>query len=304
MRTKTKVWLMIAASLVLIGGILFVGVMTTLEWDFTKLATVTYEINTYEIKESFDDISINTDTADIAFVLSDDGGCRVECHEEANIKHSVIVKDGALTVEMMDERSVHGFIGYIGLNFDTPKITVYLPQTEYTTLLIHGDTCDVEIPNDFIFQDVDIFLSTGDVDFYASASEMITIRTSTGDIRVANISAGSLDLTVSTGNTLISDLQCENLISKGNTGDISLNNVVASKTFFIERSTGDVKFDGSDAAEIFVKTDTGDITGSLLTDKIFVTQTDTGDIDIPETANGGRCELVTDTGDIRIEIKT
>ncbi|MBO5047594.1 MAG: DUF4097 family beta strand repeat protein, partial [Clostridia bacterium] len=183
-------------------------------------------------------------------------------------------------------------------------ITVYLPQTEYTTLLIHGDTCDVEIPNDFMFQDVDIFLSTGDVDFYASASEMITIRTSTGDIRVANISAGSLDLTVSTGNTLISDLQCENLISKGNTGDISLNNVVASKTFFIERSTGDVKFDGSDAAEIFVKTDTGDITGSLLTDKIFVTQTDTGDIDIPETANGGRCELVTDTGDIRIEIKT
>jgi DUF4097 and DUF4098 domain-containing protein YvlB len=133
---------------------------------------------------------------------------------------------------------------------------------------------------------------------------MITIRTSTGDIRVANISAGSLDLTVSTGNTLISDLQCENLISKGNTGDISLNNVVASKTFFIERSTGDVKFDGSDAAEIFVKTDTGDITGSLLTDKIFVTQTDTGDIDIPETADGGRCELVTDTGDIRIEIKT
>ncbi len=304
MRTKTKVWLMIAASLVLIGGILFVGVMTTLEWDFTRLATVTYEINTYEIKESFDDISINTDTADIAFVLSDNGGCRVECHEEANIKHSVIVKDGALTVEMMDERSVHGFIGYIGLNFDTPKITVYLPKTEYTNLLIHGDTCDVEIPNDFMFQDVDIFLSTGDVDFYASASEMITIRTSTGDIRVANISAGSLDLTVSTGNTLISDLQCENLISKGNTGDISLNNVVASKTFFIERSTGDVKFDGSDAAEIFVKTDTGDITGSLLTDKIFVTQTDTGDIDIPETADGGRCELVTDTGDIRIEIKT
>lgn len=28
--------------------------------------------------------------------------------------------------------------------------------------------------------------------------------------------------------------------------------------------------------ELFVKTDTGDVTGSLLTDKIFITQTNTG----------------------------
>lgn len=60
-----KVWLIIAASLVLIGGILFAGVMSTLRWDFMKLSTVKYETNTYEISEAFDGISMNTETADI-----------------------------------------------------------------------------------------------------------------------------------------------------------------------------------------------------------------------------------------------
>ena len=72
MRKTTKVWLIIAAFLVLIGCILFAGVMTTLKWDFMELATVHYETNTYEISEAFDSISMNTDTADIAFAFSDE----------------------------------------------------------------------------------------------------------------------------------------------------------------------------------------------------------------------------------------
>jgi len=323
MRTRTKVWLIIAASLVLIGCILFAGVMTTLQWDFMELATVKYETNTYEISEAFDGISMNTDTADIAFMFSDDGNCRVECHEEGNAKHSVTAEDGTLTVELIDERSVYDFIGYIGLNFGSPKITVYLPKSEYTNLLINGDTSDIEIPNDFTFKDVDISLSTGDIDFCASASEKIKIKTSTGDICAENISVGSLDLTVSTGKVTVSDVNCEgnitvgvstgktyltdivckSVMSSGNTGDIYLNNVIATETFSIERSTGDVRFDGSDATEIYVKTDTGDVTGSLLTDKVFITQTDTGDVDVPKTTTGGRCEISTDTGNIKITVK-
>ncbi len=322
MRTRTKVWLVIAASLVLLGCILFVGVMTTLNWDFMKLSTTKYETNTYEISEAFDGISVNTDTADIAFMLSDDGICRVECHEDANAKHSVTVENGTLTVELIDERSVYYFIGYIGLNFDTPKITVYLPKMEYESLHIKESTGDIEIPKDFNFIDVDISLSTGDVTFNASASELIKTKTSTGDICVENIVAGSLDLTVSTGKVTVSgvicegdvtvgvstgkakltDITCKSVISNGSTGDILLKDVIATEKFSIERSTGDVKFDGSDAAEIFVQTDTGDVTGSLLTDKVFIIQTDAGNVDIPKTVDGGICEIITDTGDIELDI--
>ena len=319
MRTRTKVWLIIATSFVLIGCILFAGVMTMLKWDFMKLATVDCETNTYEISEAFDSISINTDTADITFALSNDVRCKVECREEENATHSVAVKGSTLTLELIDERTVYNFIG---VNFDTPKITVYLPKTEYTSLLIKESTGDIEIPKDFNFKDVDVSLSTGDVTFNASASELIKIKTSTGNICAENVYAGSLDLTVSTGKvavsnviceeditvgvstgkTYLSDIQCKNLISSGSTGDLLLNDVIATEKFSIERSAGDVKFDSSDATEIFVKTDTGDVTGSLLTDKVFIVQTDTGNVDVPKTVNGGKCEINTDTGDIRITV--
>ncbi len=295
MRTKTKSWLMIAAVLVLFGGILFAGVMTKLEWDFRRLSTVRYETNIYEIDEAFDSLSIHTDTADVDFAFSGDGKCRVECHEEAKAKHSVTVENGALTIKRMT-------VWYIGLNFDTPKITVYLPQAEYASLYIEESTGDIDVPKDVSFENVDISLSTGDVDFEASVADTLKIKTSTGDIDVEDLSAGTLELSVSTGKVTVSNVTCQSVTSKGSTGDIVFENVVATERFSVERSTGDVAFDGADAAEIFVKTDTGDVKGSFLTDKVFIAQTDTGDVDVPKTTSGGKCEIYTDTGNIKITV--
>ena len=82
-----------------------------------------------------------------------------------------------------------------------------------------------------------------------------------------------------------------------------MNKGIASENFSVKRSTGNVKFNDCDAAEIYVKTDTGDVTGSLLSDKVFIANSDTGRIDVPKTVTGGRCEIDTDTGDIRITVK-
>lgn len=323
MRTKTKIWLIAATSLVLIGCLLFMGVMTTLKWDFIKLSTAEYEKNPYEIDEAFDSISIKSATADIVFAPSDDGKCRVECYEEEDAKHSVTVKDETLTIELIDERTVYDFIGYIGLNFDTPKITVYLPKNEYTALSVEESTGDIEMPDNFTFKDADISLSTGCVDFYASVTDMLKIKTSTGNIKVKNISVGALELSsstgsitawdiscggdvntkVSTGDVRLAGINCKNLGSRGSTGDITLKNVIATAKFYVERSTGDIEFYGCDAAEIYVKTNTGDVEGSLRSDKVFFVQTDTGDVEVPKTVNGGKCEIITDTGDIEVDVE-
>lgn len=316
----TKIWLIIAASLVLIGCIIFAGVMTMLTWDFTKISTVKYETNNYEITENFKNISIVTDTADIVFAPSENGESTVVCFEQRNMKHSLVAKDGTLVIEVVDTRKWHE---HISINFGTPKITVYIPQGEYGALSVSSSTGNVEIPKEFKFENIDISESTGNVTNYASASENITIKTSTGNIRVENVSANTLDLSVSTGGVTVSNVACEgdvkinvstgktnltgieckNVISRGNTGDIYLKNVKAAEKFKIERSTGDVRFDGSDAAEILIKTDTGDVAGTLLSEKVFIVETNTGHIDIPKTGTGGRCEVTTDTGDIRIKIQ-
>ncbi len=318
MNKENKVWRNLAVSLIAVGLLIFAGAMITLDFDFTKLSTVKYETNTYEVSEDFDKISIDVDAAEIKFVLSNNKQCEIVCLEREKVKYSVAVKDGALAIGTVDTRK---WYDYIGFSFVEPKITVYLPRAEYASLLIKDSTGDIEIPKDFAFAAVDISASTGDVQCHASASESMRIQLSTGDVCVENISAGTLELSVATGGVTASsigcegdikvavgtgkakltDISCKGVISSGSTGDIILKNVIATENFSIERSTGDIILEGSDAAEIHIKTSTGDVTGTLLSEKVFIAETSTGSVNVPKTVTGGRCEIQTSTGDIQIE---
>lgn len=301
MNKKTKIWLIIATSLIFVGCIIFGSVMTMLNWDFTKLLTVKYETNDYSINEEYKNISINTKSADVLFVPSETSQTSVVCYEQKNMKHSVAVENGTLVINIADERK---WYEYIGVNLGTPKITVYIPQTVYGALSIKASTGDVSIKNDFGFESIDISLSTGDINIKNLTAKTLDLSLTTGEITVSNVNCeGDFTVNVTTGDVDITDTTCKNLKSKGSTGDISLKNVIASETFSIERSTGDVEFEKSDAEELYVITDTGDVEGSLLSEKVFITRTDTGNIEVPKSTNGGRCEITTDTGDIEIDIK-
>lgn len=280
MKKSTKIWLIVATSLVALGCIIFSVAMTKNYWDFTKLSTVKYETNTYKVTDDFNSISMLTDTADILFVQSDDKICKVVCYEMSDMKHTTTVQNDTLTINVTDERE---WYDHIGITLGSPKITVYLPKTEYDSLVIKEDTGDIEVPKDFKFGTIDI-------------------ATSTGDITIAGVTCeDDIVINVSTGKANLTDIKCKSFISDGSTGDISLNNVIAIEKFSIERSTGDVKFDACDATEIWVETDTGDVTGKLLSEKIFITETSTGDVHVPKSTNGGKCEITTSTGDIYIK---
>ena len=131
--------------------------MTMLKWDFTKLSTVKYETNHYEINEGFENISIITDTADVVFVADESMMTSVSCYEQKNLKHRVTVEDGTLVIEVADTRK---WYEYIGINFGTPKITVCIPQGKYGALSVSASTGDIHIPKDFSFNGVDLSAST------------------------------------------------------------------------------------------------------------------------------------------------
>ena len=320
MSKAAKIWLIVGASLTLLGIMIFAGVMAVLKWDFLKLTTRNYETNTYEMSEDFNSISINTDTADIVFLASDDEKCKIVCYEEEKMKHSVGVSDGKLSVNMIDTRKWYNYIN-IGWSGNS-MITVYLPRSKNISLSLKNSTGRIDLPSDIAFESIDISGSTGDVMCKASANGMIKIKRSTGDILLEGVSVGALDLWVSTGDVKatsvncagdvklrtstgyvkLDGLDCKNLFSECDTGDITLKSVVASERFDIETDTGKVSFDRCDAGEISVKTETGKVTGTLLSDKVFFTKTDTGDVDVPRTTSGGKCEIETDTGDIKISI--
>jgi len=317
MKRAVKIWFTVAASLMLIGCAVFMGVMTMFKWDFKKLSGREYETSEHNIEDGFESIYVSSDTADVVFVPSD--SCRVICYEEKNARHVVSVTDGILRIELDDNRK---WYNYIGVGFGAPKVTVHLPSGEYESLTVKLSTGSTEIPKEFSFGSADISVTTGSVNFLSASCGDVSIRCSTGSINVGGLSAGSVTCKtttgrisisgisctgavkadVSTGKVVLTDISCAELYSEGSTGKVYLKGVVASGGFNIKRSTGDVEFDGCDAAEIVIRTSTGDIEGSLLSEKVFSTKTDTGEVEVPRSTSGGKCELRTTTGDIEVEI--
>lgn len=317
MNMKSKAWLIIAVILVVAGLIMFAAVMSEYNWDFSKLSTVKYVSNTYEVTDPFNSISIDVETTKIEFVMSDGDECRIDCYELEKLLHHATVQDGTLVINTTDTRK---WYDYICISFGTPKMTVYLPEDQYKTLSVGTDTGDVIVPSTFSFENLEVNGDTSDVTCLASVSDTIDISVSTGDIKVEGVTVNRLNLSTSTGKINVSsvtvqndidietdtgavkltDVTCENFKAEGDTGKIVLTNVIASGSFSVDNDTGDVVFEHCDAAQISVKTSTGDVTGSLLTEKVFVTETSTGKISVPNTISGGKCEIKTSTGDINI----
>ena len=314
-----KGWLFAAAALLLAGIAICVASMATLGFRFSALSTEAYETNTYSVEGKIKRISIDAETDKITLLPAKDGKCKVVCSETKKITHEVTEKNGELSIRTEDKRT---WVDQIGLHLGTPKIAVYLPAGAYDQIAIETDTGDIDIPAEFSFAALQIQGDTSDVDCRADVSGAMEIALSTGDITLAGLDAGSrtlpvstgigtvdsvnckggVDIHVSTGKTRLNGLQCASLRTDGSTGDITLQDVVASGTFTIERSTGDVRFENSDASEIYVTTSTGEVTGSLRSEKVFITRSDTGRQDVPKSVTGGRCEITTDTGDIEITV--
>lgn len=144
------------------------------------------------------------------------------------------------------------------------KITIYLPIKEEMTLNINT--------------------TTGDLSFENLMIKKINIKATTGDIYMKNISCDQLDLKLSTGKT-------------------TLSNVMVSGDFKYDATTGDLTFDSFDANNIYVEITTGDVSGTILTAKIFNIQTTTGKQEYPESYTGGICKISTTTGDVKLSFK-
>ena len=279
MRKSTKIWLGIAAFATLLGGGIFTVVMALLKWDFSKLSAHAFQMQTYIVNESFSNVSVNLDTADIRIAPSQNESVWVECYEQEKISYSIAVQEDTLTIELVDNRA---WYDYIGINFGEPKITAYIPQKAYDAISLMTSTGDIYLQN-ISANTLNITVSTGDVSFENCDGAEIYIKTSTGDVELRNVN-------------------CNNFTSIADTGELELNNVIATQKWHIERDTGDVSFDSCDGAEIYIKTCTGDVEGSFKSGKHFIVTTSTGDIEYPRHSMGGICEVITSTGDVELEV--
>lgn len=237
MKKSTKAWLLTALALVLVGAIAFAGVMSALRWDFTKLATTAYERNLHTVTEPFDNIAVETDTADVTFALSEDGVCRVECYENAKGTHTVTVENGSLVIRRTDNRAWYDFIG---IGFASPKITVQLPKADYARVNVTTSTGDIAL-RDLSAGTLDVTVSTGDVTLTNVVAAKLSITSSTGDVRFDSTDAAEIAVKTSTGDVTGNLRTAKVFVTKTSTGDVRVPNTASGGKCTITTSTGDIR---------------------------------------------------------------
>lgn len=328
----------ITALCLSVAGILLVTIaLFAVNFDFSRLDTNEYISETYTIEKDFFTIISNTDTADIQFLPSEDGTCRVVC-EQMNV-------DAPITAEIWDnqlyitQENFRNWYDYIGFSFKSAKVTVYLPLSAHK-LSLRGSTGDITIHEGLTFSKVGIEISTGDIQFDSHVNGTLNLKTSTGSIECRNVSCqdialnastGSIrgynldcftmEMKASTGNIYASDLDCYTMDVKASTGDIQIKDSdittlkVTTSTGDVDfqntfsgnlnavTDTGDVSFKSCNGDYLYIQTDTGDVTGTFSRRMIFFCKSNTGDIDVDKYNTGGECEVVTDTGDIHLRAK-
>ena len=301
MSKKNKTLIITATVFLIAGLIIFISASASVNFDFSKFSTKKYITNTYKISEDFENISIDVNTPEITFVPSVSGECQIKIYDEEKVEYSAAVQNGTLKITANDTRK---WYQHIGIYVETPALTVYLPEKNYTLLSVDTNTGDINIPDNYSFESVTVNSDTSDIYCSAKVSENIKISVNTGYVELDDLNTKQIDLSTSTGEIELEDVTCGELLIKTHTGNINLDNVIAEKNITADSSTGNINIKDSDANEIIFQTDTGNVTGCLLSGKEFITDTSTGNVNVPNSTGSGKCEITTGTGNIKISVAT
>lgn len=257
MANKKKFWILLALALLCSGLLVFVITMSVNGWDFHTLDTGNYQTTTHEISEDFNEIFVESDTADVVFLTATDGKAKVVCYEEENLKYSVQVKDGKLTIRETDTRKWYEYIGIF--HFESAEISVYLPQSTALSLFVETDTGDVDA-NGFTFEKLAIETDTGDVALHNVVADTVHISVDTGDIQLTDVVANSkLQIETDTGDVEFVRCDANEIFVETDTGDVE-GTLLTPKTFFAYSRTGDVVVPyPSEGGRCAITSNTGDI---------------------------------------------
>ena len=222
-----------------------------------------YVTNTHEITATYKKMLLSARNAKVKIEPSNDDGTKLVFFESKKHPYEFFIEDDTLTIKLTKAR----WYNLLRVGVDRSEIRLYIPK---------------------------------------STLETISVRSNTGHVHISSIICnGAIDIEINTGNVSLESFSCQAFHSKGNTGCISLNKLTATESIWVQRGTGKVLLNDCSAPEIFVKTNTGSVCGRLSSNMVFIARTNTGKMEIPRTpigeAIGGRCEIKTNTGNIKFE---
>ena len=339
---KKSVWIsMIVAGACILAGLVCIAVGHALG-GHKLMWKDDYVSSDFNVTEDFQNIRVNTISADVTFVPSEDGACRVVTKDDGRMDYTVGVIDATLTVsaEVKEPWYKRPFSLFGGA--EDASVTIYLPAKAYQSLTAKTTSGDIETESRMIISgDVSLTVTTGDIEWQGGSeslsvkattgdvslenvtvAETITVETTTGDINLTRVTGSSLDAhagtgdvelvdssitgqitaEVTTGEMTLTRVTCDGLDTQTTSGRIELTDTTATGHIRAKTNSGAIRLVRADAATLSLKTTSGSVTGSLRTAKVFYTHTTSGSVNVPRSTEGGLCEVETTSGDIRLTI--
>ncbi len=336
MKTGIKVLSIVCGILILIGIIL--SVMALIFGGFgnekTKVVTLT-------AGEEFTKISIETGMSDVVIEKSDTNETYAMCDESKKIKYELKIENGTLFLSEIDNRK---WYDYIGIHFGDRKTTLFLKADSYESLNIKTLSGSIDFDEEISFKDANVNAMSGSVKIESAAIDNLKASAMSGSVDIHRISAKSIEAEATSGGVYLTDLQIEDGISvtassgginieraivksitaSASSGNINLFDITASSALNlsavsgnikitdassyekaeIKTSSGNISFSGFDSQDIYIEASSGNVTGALLTGKLFDVRTTSGTSSYPDHfIEGGSCKIKTTSGNVKIEIE-
>lgn len=321
MKKAKKIAFIIALACVAAGAAISLGAMAVIGFDISRLNTMKFENNTYQVEESFSHIRIEGAECDVRLLPSQTGACTVVCSEGKNISHTVAIDGDTLKITRTDSRK---WYERMGIYWGEMSVTVYLPEGVYGDLFIQSVSGDITVPGGFTFSQAEIVNTSGEIAYSAATDRSLTLKTTSGDLTVRDLTAGALEIRSTSGEvtihsavvsgdvvveTVSGEIELEGVNAQAmsiqsTSGDAELADTVAAGHMEIKTVSGEIELGRSDAETLRIKSTSGDVSGSLLTEKRFTTHTTSGSVNVPNIASpaAGTCEITTTSGNIRIKL--
>ena len=273
---------------------------------------------TCNISERFENVRVETVSADVRFRVGGSDTCIVEYKGPSRMRCTAEVKNGTLTVaEKPARRWPFGLWGLFGTH--RVEVTVFLPERQYDELSIETASGDIEAPSGGVFRELSVSSTSGDQILDGVEADSLTAQSTSGNVSVQNSRLGSLDVSTTSGdqkaastdiaghagfeavsgNISVQNGSFGSLAVSTTSGDQDIASAAVDGHASFSAVSGNISLLASDAGSLEFSTTSGDVCTELLTPKEYITETTSGDVSVPVSAPGaGRCSVTTVSGDI------
>ena len=300
MKKSTKTALRLALILIA-AGLVCGGLVFALNgFAFPPLDGVVRAEKETVILDSFQNVQIDTTSENVRLVTAKDGVCRIVYTGAESTAPSVLVQDGLLHISAEKYIPWYKDIRIFGRN---TELTCYLPERHYHTVSVQNTSGDVLCDVAAYFAAGEFHTTSGRLTV-AGEFQNLTANSTSGDILVENSHSAKLCALKSTSGEISTQYSSFRVLhTKSTSGSVQFSQTRITEKLEAKVTSGDIRLEAVDAQELYMQTSSGSVTGTLTSPKIFIAETNSGLVNVPDTKEGGFCEVHTSSGNIHLEIE-